>query len=84
MESVWQIAARKKFPTASIEGDGPFAFYSACSLKPMVKLYWFAFEAQQATCLHAFCKQQHAAYQLKPAVQGTGFQAAHTVGYGRD
>ena len=70
--SCWQLAARKKFPRAAIQSDGPFAFWSCCSQQPVVRLCWMAAEAIQAqyeNCGHAFCKGQpcHSAYQLTPA-----------------
>ena len=60
---------------------------AACSKNGRVTLYWFYAEvkqAQAANCGHAFCRMEHFAYKLKPAVQTAAFQSAHSVGYGRD
>ena len=86
-ESVWQQAARKKWPGAQVFGDGPFAMHAACCKAGTVCLCWFYAEVKQtqtASCGHAFCRRDHLSYQLKPAVQATQFQAAHSAGYGRD
>jgi hypothetical protein len=63
--------------------------HAACCKSGAVYLYWLAMEAQAAIfeiCPHAFCKGQtaHRAYQLKPAVQTTPQQFAHSAGSGRD
>jgi hypothetical protein len=87
MDSVWQQAAKKRWPGSQIFGDGPFAMHAQCCQAGTVFLFWFYAEvkaAQAANCGHAFCRMQHTAYQLKPAVQATQFQAAHSAGYGRD
>jgi hypothetical protein len=87
MESVWQQAAKKKFPGAEVKGDGPFALYSQCCEAGAVWLYYFEAEVRQAQnkrCGHAFCQMKHVAYKLQPAVQGAGFQPAHSVGYDWD
>jgi len=89
-QSCWQLAAKKKWPRAAIQGDGPFAFSSACCLDGVVVLFWFAAQAMEAVrekCPHAFCKgtSGHGAFQLQPAKQQQQtYQPAHTVGYGRD
>jgi hypothetical protein len=87
MDSVWQQAAKKRWPGAQIFGDGPFAMHAQCCQSGTVWLCWFHAEVKQAqatNCGHAFCRMQHKSYLLKPAVQVTEFQAAHAVGYGRD
>jgi hypothetical protein len=73
-QSTWQQSARKRWRTAGIVGDGPFAVHAACCLDGMVFLHWFQAEAVQAAnenCGHAFCKMAHASYQLQPAQQAT-------------
>jgi hypothetical protein len=88
MDSVWQTAAKKKFPGSQIFGDGPFAMRAQCCQAGTVFLYWFHAEVKQAqyeSCGHAFCKGQyaHTAYKLQPA-QAVPQQFAHSAGYGRD
>jgi hypothetical protein len=87
-QSTWQQAARKRWRTAGIVGDGPFAMHAACCLNGMVFLFWFQAEAVQAAnapCGHAFCKRLHVAYQLQPRQQSQQqYQPAHACGYGKD
>lgn len=88
MASVWQQAARKKFPGAEVRGDGPFALYSQCCQAGAVWLYHFEAEVRQAQnerCGHAFCQGLHVAYKLQQAqaqAQAAPQQFAHSVGYG--
>jgi len=70
--SPWQQAAQKRWPSASIEGDGPFALHAACSDAGHVRLFHFAIEARNGVyerCSHAFCKMQHSAFRLTPVQQ---------------
>jgi hypothetical protein len=90
MESCWQLAAKKRWPRSQIQGDGPFAFSSACCRDGVVVLFWFAAQAMEAVhekCPHAFCRGNagHGAFQLQPAKQQQqAYQPAHAAGYGRD
>jgi len=88
MESVWQQAAKKRWPGTQVFGDGPFAMHATCCQTGTASLYWFYAEVKQAqyeSCGHAFCKGQHAhtAFKLQPVAQ-VAPQFAHSVGYGRD
>lgn len=88
MQSVWQLAAKKRWPSAAIKGDGQFAMHAACCVNGTVSLFAFAVEAVQASdrdCGHAFCSRAHAAFQLQPAPQKSGVAYQQTFAtYGRD
>jgi hypothetical protein len=84
MDSVWILAAKKRWPRAEVIGDGPFCTFAFCTENGIAILFHFAAEAVQAAherCPHAFCKREHVALRLKPVAPQ---QFAHTVGYGRD
>lgn len=80
----WQKAAKQKWPRAQVQGDGPFAMYSACCASGLVLLYNFAQEAVDAMnhkCPHANCSENHGAYKLRPPVENT-VRVPITVGWG--
>jgi hypothetical protein len=86
MDSVWILAAKKKWPHVEVIGDGPFCTYCACTQNGMALLFNFAAEAVQAAherCPHAFCRRDHVALKLKPVVQAAPQQFAHSIGYGK-
>lgn len=67
--SVWQRAARQRWPMAQVVGDGQFAMRAACCANGHVMLFHFAQEAPEAAdraCGHAFCSMAHAAYKVQP------------------
>jgi hypothetical protein len=68
--SEYQQAARQKWPTAQINGDGPFAL--VCSITEIVRLYSFWMEAMNdLTKNHSnwTCRDRHKLVELKPAPQ---------------
>ena len=68
MESEFKQAARQKWPTATIVGDGPFAL--VCPVTDCVHLYGFWMGAMDAlTRNHSNwqCRDDHKLVELKPA-----------------
>ena len=79
-------AARKRWPTAQIEGTGSFALVSYCCTGKYIRLYELYPEAkmlESQACGHAFCRMEHKLYRIEP-VEAAPAQYAHSVGYGRD
>jgi len=87
--SVWQRAARQRWKTAQVVGDGPFAMFATCSQAGRVCLYHFAQECVDAmnnNCGHAFCKMEHTAHKLRPVEEPAApvQRAPQAISYGRD
>ncbi|MBZ5534000.1 MAG: hypothetical protein LAO20_21425 [Acidobacteriia bacterium] len=69
-QSAYQQAARLKWPTAHISGDGPYAL--ACPVTDCVHLYSFWMAAMNdLTRNHSNwqCRDDHKLVELKPAPQ---------------
>ena len=79
-------AARKRWPQATVEGDGSFALVSYCPQAKHVRLYELYLEAAALVaqpCPHAFCKREHRLFRIAPMQEMQPQQFAHSVGYGK-
>ena len=86
-QDVFVRRARKHWPTAVITGTGSFALVAYCCTNKTVRLFELYPEAKMLEgqpCGHAFCRLNHKLYRIQPLEDGQAYQAAHTVGYGRD
>ena len=66
--SEYQQAARQKWPTANIVGDGPYALF--CSVTDSVHLYSFWMGAMNDLTRNHYnwqCRDSHRLVELKPA-----------------
>lgn len=77
--SIYQAAARARYPKATIKGDGPYAFVVSCFEACWVFLFSTELEAyaerirMAGNCGHVRCQGDycHTITRLKPASQAT-------------
>lgn len=71
-QSEYQRAAKLRWPSAFVHGDGPFAVY--CPVRQAVDLYGWAMAAMSAVsvdCSNWRCKATHLFHELKPVYPHT-------------
>ncbi len=82
--SLWQLAARQKWPGYHVEGEGEWAV--VCPIVKYVALYSFAMLANvDAEREHSNwrCQCHHKVTKIKPAQRQSNWQPAGAVGYAR-